>query len=103
MPHAGEREKLMSMRDHSHKIFAGEFLFFTVFYMGFGGFVLGMNAEKSVEFFLSVMLCAGAFGYVCAEIYTRRAWGYYAHQLITLPLLIIFIVLNYHVLELLRS
>lgn len=77
-----------------------EFIFFFLFYFAFGYFILGMNSNKTLIFHVSLLLFAAIYSFVCTEIFTRKYYGFYAHQIIAIPILIFSIILNFHLLNL---
>ena len=84
------------------KDYISEFSFFFILYFSFGYFILGLSGNKSLLFYLSLLVFGVTFSFICSEIFTRKHYGYNAHQTIAIPILITFIILNFNFLNLIN-
>jgi len=75
--------------------YIGDFVFFIFLYLIFGYFVLGMNENKSLYFYISLLVFGMVTSFISSEIFVRNDFGYYLTQAIAIPIIIIFISLNY--------
>ena len=75
--------------------YIGDFVFFLLLYLIFGYFVLGMNENKSLYFYISLLVFGMLTSFISSEIFVRNDFGYYLTQAIEIPIIIIFISLNY--------
>ena len=75
--------------------YIGEFVFFLFLYLIFGYFILGMNGNKSLYFHMSLLVFGIINSFIISEIFVRNDFGYYLTQAIAIPILLVFISLNY--------
>jgi len=78
------------------KQYFGQFIFFFLLYFSLGYVLFSMNKYESFSLHVSLVLFGVIYGFVCSEIFSRKDYGYYAYQIVAIPLWIIFIALNYN-------
>ncbi len=78
--------------------YIAEFIFFFLFYLAFGYFAVKLTDNKSLYFYISLIVFGIIYSTLCSEIFTRYNVGYYLTQAIAIPVLLVLIALNYSVL-----
>ena len=76
-----------------------EYMFFYVFYIAFSCVLFSINEIVVINEVISFTLVAILYAFVNSEIFGRVSFGFYGYQAIGIPIIILFIYLQYHVNE----
>ena len=68
-------------------------------YIAIGYFVISLSVSKTLLFYLSIILFGIAYSLVCNWIFGRKYYSYEMHQIIGIPIMIVFIVINHKLLS----
>ena len=74
------------------------FMLLALAYIGAGYFILNLTFSKTLIFYLSIILFGIIYSLTCNWILDRKYYSYEMHQIISIPIIIIFIVLNHKLL-----
>ena len=76
-----------------------EYMFFYVFYIIFSCVLFSISEIVVINEVVSFVLMAILYAFINSEIFGRANYGYYGYQTISIPIIILFIYLQYHVNE----
>lgn len=90
--------KLKSV-NRSSRDYRNEFLFFWVLYVVFTCFIFSISRDLQLDIVLIISATGLLYAFVNAEIFTRHDFGFYGYQGVGIPILILFVYLQYNILE----
>jgi len=85
----------MKNSNRTYKNYIGDFVFFFILYVAFGYYILSMTNNKTLTFYISLLLYGVIYGLICSAVFSKKNYNVYIYQLITIPLVIASIALNF--------
>jgi len=90
---------MRSKPNRNSKAYQYEFLFFWIFYIIFSCFIFSITRQLQLDIIVIIAITGLLYALINTEIFSRYYFGYSTHQIIAIPILILFVYIQYNILE----